>query len=64
MVESLPATSGYWLLHAADARAAAERMSDAQSKLTMLFIARGYEKMAEHAARQELRRARDAPSEH
>jgi len=49
----LPATPGHWLVLAADARALAEQMTDARSKRQMLLIARGYEKLAEHAARFE-----------
>jgi len=46
----LPATPGYWLVQAADAKAFAEEMTDARSKRTMMLIAKGYERLAEHAA--------------
>ena len=49
----LPATPGYWLLHAAEAKLLADKLSDSKSKWTMLLIAKGYEKLAEHAAQLE-----------
>jgi hypothetical protein len=48
-----PASSGYWLLQAADARQMAEGINDPGSKRAMLLMARGYERMAEHAASLE-----------
>ena len=47
----LPMTPGYWLVQAADAKALADEMHDSKAKQTMMLIARGYEKLAEHAAR-------------
>ena len=63
----LPATPGHWLILAADARALAEQMTDARSQRQMLLVARGYEKLAEHAARFErmnlpIDRANDGPA--
>ena len=52
-MSQLPTTAGYWLLQAAAAKEAAEGMSDPSCRRTMLLIARGYERMAEHAARLE-----------
>jgi hypothetical protein len=46
-----PMTPGYWLTQAADAVALAEDMHDPRAKHSMMLIARGYEKLAEHAAR-------------
>jgi hypothetical protein len=50
---TLPATPGDWLLLAADARTLADAMTDIRARQTMLFVAIGYEKMANHAARLE-----------
>jgi hypothetical protein len=52
-VPPFPATPGYWLLHAAEAKLRADELSDSKLKWTMLLIARGYEKLAEHAAQRE-----------
>jgi hypothetical protein len=41
----------YWLLKAAKTRTLAAGMNDPRLKQQMLLIARGYEKLAEHAAR-------------
>jgi hypothetical protein len=49
----LPATRSYWLLQALEARMAAEEATDLRAKHAMLLVARGHEKMAEHAARLE-----------
>jgi len=40
-VPSFPATPGYWLLHAAEAKFRADELSDSELKWTMLLIARG-----------------------
>ena len=45
-----PMTPGYWLTQAADAVALAGDMHDPRAKHSMMLIARGYEKLAEHAA--------------
>jgi hypothetical protein len=62
-----PATPGHWLILAADARALAEQMAHSRARRQMLLIARGYEKLAEHAARVErmnlpVERADNGPS--
>jgi hypothetical protein len=49
----LPATPSYWLLQATEARLAAEVVGDARAKRAMVLVARGYERMAEQAARLE-----------
>jgi hypothetical protein len=40
----------YWLAQAADARALADEMDDADAKSVMLMIIAGYEQLAAHAA--------------
>jgi hypothetical protein len=50
----LPATPAHWLLLAAEARALADELTDEQARRTMLLIARGYDALAEHAARVRL----------
>ena len=47
----LPMMPGYWLVQAADAKALAEELHDPKAKQTMMLIARGYEKLADYAAR-------------
>jgi hypothetical protein len=43
------ATPAYWLVMAADAQAVAESMTDWRSREQMMMIARGYQRLAEHA---------------
>jgi hypothetical protein len=47
-----PYSREYWLAHAEEARAIAELMKEAHTKRSMLYLARGYEKLAEHAQEQ------------
>jgi len=49
----VPTRVEQWLAQAADAKAVAEKLTDPRSRRTMMVIARGYEKLAEHAARTE-----------
>jgi hypothetical protein len=50
----LPATPAHWLALAAEAQALAEELTDERARRTMMLIARGYEVLAEHAARVRL----------
>jgi hypothetical protein len=43
-------TSAHWLTKAADARTLAEEVTAPEAKQSMLAIAVGYEKLAQHAA--------------
>ena len=47
----LPATPAHWLLLAAEARTLADELTDEQARRTMPLVARGYDVLAEHAAR-------------
>jgi hypothetical protein len=42
--------AAHWLNLAEDARKLADRMRDPEAKQTMLAVARGYQKLAQHAA--------------
>ena len=43
-------TAIHWLMRAADARTLAEEEADSEAKKSVLAIAVGYEKLAQHAA--------------
>jgi hypothetical protein len=49
-----------WRVLAQDARAAAEEMTDPQARLILLTIARAYERLAERADTQEVRKDQDS----
>ena len=49
----LPSTPSYWLLQATEARLTAEGVTGPRAKRAMRLVARGYERMAEQAARLE-----------
>lgn len=51
-MDLIPYSREYWLAHAEEARAIAGLMKEPQTKRSMLYVARGYERLAEHAQEQ------------
>jgi hypothetical protein len=51
-MDSTPYSPEHWLAQAEDARAIAELMKEPHTRRSMLYLARGYEKLAEHAQEQ------------
>jgi hypothetical protein len=58
-----PISPEYWLLQAEKTRTLAQGMNDAELQQQMLLIARGYTKLAEHAARVRKQKLPVAPSD-